>query len=202
MKAATTRSGRSAKVIAASVVAGLIGSGALVWQASSAAFTATTFNDGNSWASGKVVLSDNDSGIALFTETDLVPGSTDTQCIEVTYDGTVESTVTLYSNTPTGALGEFLDIDVSYGAGTDCTTPGVLTQIFGDVDVTPDDTADTLDNLAALHTDFASGAGAWEPDSPGTVKPYVFTYTLGDDDDAQDLSATNVRFTWEAQNNS
>jgi hypothetical protein len=55
----TPRTGRSAKMIAAAVVVGLMGSGALVWQASSAAFTASTENDSNTWSSGKVVLTDN-----------------------------------------------------------------------------------------------------------------------------------------------
>lgn len=200
MKDTTTRSGRSAKVVAAAVVAGLIGSGALVWQASSAAFTANTLNDGNSWSSGRVVLSDNDFAGANFNETNLRPGSTATKCIEVTYDGTVASSVKLFSNVPTGTLGQYLDFDVETGSGTSCASFGTKTQVFGDVDTTPDNTADTLDNFAALHTNWGNGVGTWTPSTAGSVKPYFFTYTLGSDDAAQNLSATNVRFTWEAQN--
>ena len=199
MQDANRRSGRSAKVVAAAVVVGLIGSGALVWQASSAAFTASTDNAGNSWTSGSVTLTDNDFAGANFNETNLKPGSTATKCILVTYNGSVASSVKLYSNVPTGTLGQYLDFDVALGTGSTCASPGTVTQFFGDADATPDDDGDTLDNFAALHTNFGDGAGTWTPSTAATARPYFFTYTLGDDDDAQSLSATGVRFTWEAQ---
>jgi len=199
MKDANPRSGRNAKVVAAAVIVGLLGSGTLVWQASSAAFTASTLNDGNSWTAGSVTLTDNDSGSALFNETDLVDGTTDTQCIEVTYNGSVASTEKLYSNTPTGTLGQYLDLDVSDGAGAARTPPGALTQIFGDANTTLDAGNDTLDEFAAAHTNWGNGAGSWAVSSAGTKKPYVFKYTMGGGNAGQGLSATNVRFTWEAQ---
>ncbi|GAA0810121.1 hypothetical protein [Spirilliplanes yamanashiensis] len=199
MQDAHPRSGRSAKVVAAAVVVGLIGSGALVWQASSAAFTASTDNANNSWTSGSVTLTDNDFGGANFNETNLKPGDTGTKCILVTYNGSVASSVTLYSNTPTGTLGQYLDLDVSVGSGSTCASPGTQTQIFGDVNTVPDNSSDTLDNFAAAHTDWGTGAGTWTPSTAGTAKPYTFTYTLGGGDAAQGLSATGVQFTWEAQ---
>ena len=119
-----TRTGRSAKMIAAAVAVGLMGSGALVWQASSAAFTASTDNDSNSWSSGKVVLTDNDSTVALFNASGLVPLNTGTNCIEVTYDGNVASTVKLYAQNPTGSLGTYIDFDIELGSGTSCASPG------------------------------------------------------------------------------
>lgn len=197
----TPRSGRSGRMIAAAVLVGLIGSGGLVWQASSAAFTATTDNSGNSWTSGSVVLSDNDSGSALFAETNLVGGSTEAQCIEVEYDGNVASSVKLYATTPTGALAPYLDFDVELGSGVSCSVPGTWTKIFGDANTVPDvdPSEDTLDNFTISHTSWATGVGTWTPSAANTVRPYRFTYTLGNDAGAQGKSATGVNFIWEAQ---
>ena len=79
--------------VALLAIVGVIGSSAMVWQASNAAFTATT-NDGvNSFAAGTVALSDNDLGTALFSATNLKPGSTGQACIRVTYSGTLAAGV-------------------------------------------------------------------------------------------------------------
>jgi hypothetical protein len=199
---APPRSGRSAKLVAAAVVVGLFGSGALVWQASSAAFTATTDNAANSWQSGKVVLSDNDSGTALFSASGLVPGNTGTNCIDVEYDGNVASTVKVYSNAPTGTLDQYLEFDVELGSvGATCAAPGTWSQIFGDANATLTAGDDTLDEFATAHSSFANGVAGWTPNAVNTVRAYRFTWTLVDTNSAQDLAATGVTFTWEAQNN-
>ena len=193
----TPRTGRSAKMIAAAVVVGLMGSGALVWQASSAAFTASTENAGNSWQSGKVVLTDNDSNTALFNASGLFPLATGTNCIEVEYDGTVTSSVKLYAENLTGTLGTYLDFDVELGSGTSCASPGTYTQIFGDGPTTLDG-SDTVTTFATTHTAFGNGVGTWAPSAINTVRPYRFKWTLGDDNNAQDKSA-GVKLVWEAQ---
>jgi hypothetical protein len=195
----TPRTGRSAKMIAVAVVVGLMGSGALVWQASSAAFTASTENAGNTWNSGSVLLSDSDSGSAMFTASGLLPLATGTNCIEVEYDGTVASTVKLYANLPTGALGQYLDFDVELGSGSTCATPGTYTQIFGDAPTTLDG-SDTLTDFTTAHSNFGNGIAGWAPSAANTTRPYRFTWTLGNDNNAQNKSA-GVRFVWEAQNN-
>ena len=195
----TPRSGRSAKVIAAAVVVGLIGSGALVWQASSAAFTASTRNDGNSWESGNVVLSDNDFAGANFQATGLKPGSTDTKCIEVEYDGNIAAAVKIYGEGFTGDLGQYLTLDISEGDGANCTTPGTLSRIYGDGNTTLDAGNDSLSEFAAVRTNWSTGAGAWAPSAANSVKPYVFTYRLVDDQGAMNETA-EIDFVWEAQN--
>ena len=75
---------------------GLILSATLVWQASNSAFSATTANPTNSWATGTVVLSDDDTGAAMFNATGLKPGSTAEKCIVVTYTSSLAATVMLY----------------------------------------------------------------------------------------------------------
>ncbi len=194
------RAARSVKVIAAAVIVGLIGSGMLVWQASSAAFSATTENPDNAWATGKVLLSDNDSDVAMFTATDLGGGDTGSNCIEVEYDGNVASTVKLYSDDPTGTLGDYLDLNVELGDGVSCAVPGTYTRIFGDVNTVPDAVpVDTLADFGVAHTDFSNGIAGWTPSAVNTVRPYRFTYTVFDDNVAQDQTA-GLKFIWEAQN--
>lgn len=61
---------------------------------------------------------------------------------------------------------------------------------------------DTLSNIAAANTDYATGAGgAWAPSTAGSQKVYRFTYTLSASapNGIQGLSDT-VKFTWETQN--
>lgn len=197
----TERAGRSAKMVAGAIIVGLIGSGALVWQASSAAFTAQTHNEDNAWDSGKVVLSDNVAASAWFDESNLVPGNTGNKCVEVEYDGDVASTVKLYTNTPTGSLGPYIEFDVHYGDAATCAGSSSWTQIFGDADTVITAGNDTLGEFATAHTGFANGAGAWSVSAPDTTRAYRFTWRLVDDNNAQDKSVTNVDLTWEAQNN-
>lgn len=169
----------------------LLAMSGLVVHSSSAAFTATTQNTGNTWSAGSVKISDNDAGSALFTETGLVPGKTGSRCIVVTYDGTVASAVRLYASTGGTGLGAYLNLSVARGGGSaaDCS------------DFTSTETAftGTLAGLASANATYATGVGSWAPATAGVSSTYRFTWTLQDDDAAQgkDVSAT---FTWEAQN--
>ena len=131
----------------------------------------------------------------------LVPLATGTNCIEVTYDGNVASTVKLYSALPTGTLGQYLDLDVELGSGSSCATPGSWTQISGDVATTLiGDNSDTLDAFATARTNFGNGIAGWTPSAAATTRPYRFTYTLGNDNNAQNKAA-GLKFVWEVQNN-
>jgi hypothetical protein len=56
-------------VLAASVAAGLLGSGGVVWASSRAAFSGATANAGNTWSAGSVELSDNTAASTVFTAT-------------------------------------------------------------------------------------------------------------------------------------
>ena len=85
---------------AAAPVAGLLAAGLLVWQGSTAAFTATSSNTTNSWAAGTLSLTNNGGTLAsgayvqtttpgLFGEVGLRPGSTGVKCLTVEKGGTV-----------------------------------------------------------------------------------------------------------------
>src|SRR5438874_9623165 len=88
---------------AAAPVAGLLAAGLLVWQGSYSAFSATTDNTNDSWASGTLVLTNNGgaaayaaSTSATFAETNLKPGSTNTKCITVKSTGSLAGALKFY----------------------------------------------------------------------------------------------------------
>jgi len=91
----------------------------VVWQSSYAAFSTTTVNPSNTFGSGSVVLSDDDSGTAMFTPTLLKPADTGTKCIVVTSTGTLASAVELYATgySTTNGLSTYLDMVIDEGTG-------------------------------------------------------------------------------------
>lgn len=194
-----SRPGRRASrlVALAAPVVGLVAAGGLVWQSSYAAFTSTTSNGVNNWASGSVVLSDNDANIAMFNVTNAKPGQSGSRCIEVTSSGTLASTVKLYGsgNVTTNGLSTHLNLTVTQGTGTsaDCTgfTPlGTGAGVY----------SGTLAGFTA--TNFAGGYGTWAPTGTATEKrAFRFDWTLdnGAPNSSQSGSAA-VTFVWEAQN--
>ncbi|HET7845999.1 MAG TPA: hypothetical protein VFL72_00785, partial [Acidimicrobiia bacterium] len=107
---------RAGAPLAALLVAAL-----LVWQGSNAAFSATTDNTGDAWATGNLVLTNNGGGTvyagttsALFTETNLKPGNTGFKCITVQSGGSLAGNLRLFRGAITGtnsaALSAVLDV--------------------------------------------------------------------------------------------
>jgi len=180
----------------ATPLAALLLVGFLVMGVSRAAFFDTTSNDSNSFAAGTVVLVDDDTGSAMFNASGMTPGDSATECITVTYNGSITpSDVVLYVTagdlTGTG-LDDYLNLTIDRGTGGsfgDCTGFSSTASVY----------SGTLDGFAGTSTDFASGAGSWTATSTGDAFTYQFTVTLQDDNAAQGLDAS-VNFTWEAQN--
>jgi hypothetical protein len=159
----------------------------------------------------EVCLVDNDVDTAMFTMSNMVPGSTEAGCIKVTYSGTLNSTVKLYGTTTGSGLDQFLNLRVTRGAFVP-TEPA-----FDSCANFVSDDSDHLGagagviyngTLQAWGDDFASGlldpsdclappcaAEAWT-DSESHV--YRFEITLQDDNSAQGRIATQT-FTWEAR---
>lgn len=180
--------------------AALIVSGLVIGQASYAAFTSTTSNATNSWASGTVALSDDDAGTAMFTATNLKPGSTGTRCIVVTSTGTLASAVKLYGATPatTNALSTYLDVTVVQGTGgTFGSCTGFAALATGSSVYTG-----TLANFGTSATSFATGLGTWAPTgSASESRTFQITYTLNAAAPNSSQGGTaSIGFTWEAQN--
>jgi hypothetical protein len=176
-------------------VVGLVAAGGLVWQSSYAAFTATTDNGTNSWASGSVILSDNDSETAMFTVTNAKPGQTGSRCIEVTSSGTLASTVELYGSglATTKGLSTYLNLAVTQGTGTAANCSDFSAQgasVYNG----------TLAGFTA--TNFAGGYGDWAPTGTAPEKrAFKFDWTLASNaPDSSQTGTASVTFVWEAQN--
>lgn len=191
------------KVAATAVVVGLIGAvaGVGTWSA----FSATTSNNGNTFSAGSVSLTDNDSGSAMLSLTAAKPGDTDTSCIDVTFTGSIASTVRLYGATTGTGLDPYLDLTVTRGtmaAGSSfdsCTgfTPdgtsygnGANGVVYsGTLQGYPDDYA------TGIVDPFATSPRTW---LTGEKHAYKFVVTVQNNDAAQGKNATQ-QFTWEAR---
>ena len=83
------------KVLLSLLVVGAIGS--VVALGAFSAFSSTTSNDNNNFTAGTVTIADNDANAALYTLTNQKPGITTDRCIKVTYTGSLDSDVKLYT---------------------------------------------------------------------------------------------------------
>jgi hypothetical protein len=185
-------SATAAKIVAwAGVPVTLLASAGLVWQASTAAFSASTATPSNSWTAGTVALVDDDANAAMFTATGLRPNDTGTKCIAVTYNGSLTSAVKLYAAS-TGTLAPYLNLTVEEGTGGSfgsCAGFSATSTLYNG----------TVSGFAAANTSYASGVSSWTPTGSGQSRSYRFVYTVQDNNAAQGLTA-NATFTWEAQN--
>jgi predicted ribosomally synthesized peptide with SipW-like signal peptide len=199
---------RSGKILAAAVPLGMLASGALIWQASYAAFSSTTTNPNNTFSAGTVTLTDSRQGppaSVMFTPTGLKPGSTGTSCIKVTYNGSLAANVKLYvapSDLTTSSstnLAQYLTVQVAEGSGSanDCSDFTGGTNIYnatGQGDLTK-----TLSAFSTASGNFATGVSSFAPTGSGQTKTYKITYWLQDNSAAAGMNST-AKFTWEAQN--
>lgn len=170
----------------------------LVLRTSSAAFTATTDNPGNEFATGQIALDDDAVG-ALFEVAGLTPGDDETRCITVTYTGTVASgslgAVKLYAAGPTSdpdALAAALRVSVEEGTGaSDAACTGFVAG--------PTIQATTPLSTFVATTTYEDGVGAWVPATSGEERSYRITVGLPADaaDATQGRSLQGLTFVWE-----
>jgi len=185
--------GRVAVFAVLAVVAGMLASGALVWQASQAAFTKTTDNGANNWNAGSVTITDDDSSAVMFNVSNLKPTSTGSKCIAVTYSGNLASSIKLYATPVTGTLAAYLDIVIEEGSVGTFANCGAFS-------ATATPYTGTLSAFGTGHGTYATGVGTWTPSSTST-KVFKFTYTLNAaTPDSQQGASAAATFIWEAQN--
>lgn len=170
-----SRGVRRAAALAVAPVA-ILAAGALVWQSSTAAFTATTRNAGNSWSTGQVALTDDDAGRAGFTVTGLVPGQTGERCIVVTSNSTVPGEVRSYvenlSPSPQG-LQDRVRLKVERGTG------GSFESCTGFTPAQPSLDAQPLSTLAQGYNSWATGGQPWTTTgTPGESTTYRGTWVF------------------------
>jgi hypothetical protein len=198
------RSARLGALIAAGLALSA-GGGLGVW----AALRATVTNAADSATSGTVELTDNDGGQVLFNLSNLKPGDTATQCMRVSYTGTLPAKVRLYGATSgTGLEG---DVAVRITRGTMASDPGPRSCTGFAADSTTWVTgANAGDIYVGALKDFpgsyAAGLGDPTTASPatwtnGTIRAYRIQLAVGDNRSYEGKNATQS-FTWEAHDTS
>lgn len=201
----------------------MLASGALVWQASSAAFTATTVTGSNSWATGTVTITNDQSGVAVFdgltglkpeaSATSLIlPGtgaytasstaSGGSACIKVTYTGSLASNIRLHGAVTNAGLAQHLLFSVDTGTNTapgadvSCATYTSVANVSGP---SPNSTV----YLNAFPTNWAgANSTAWTNVAQNATKWYRFSWSLPSNTALTGATSVNAQvvFTWEAQN--
>lgn len=193
---------RTARIATAAVTpVAVIAASALIWQSSYAAFSGTTRNSGNDWATGSVALTDDDSGAARFQVGSMTPGDTDTKCIKVTANASVPGTVKGYVVNPvTSPQGLENHINVVVSAGTG----GGFASCAGFEEEEVVIPGATLAELAAFNS-YETAIGGWDVPAGTQSRTYSITWTF----DTTDLSQTEINqlqgahtgidFQWELQ---
>jgi hypothetical protein len=165
------------RVQAAAAAVALLLLATLVTRASTAAFVGQVANDGNYFQLGSLML-EADPVTALFEVSNMLPGETQTRCIEVTYSGTPNAgTVKVYTGgfTDPGGIAQYLDITISEGSTTD-TTNGACTGWAAAG--TPIRATTTLAAFLTQNGSYANGVGTWMPDAEDLVRSYQVAVQL------------------------
>ncbi|MCB1026912.1 MAG: hypothetical protein KDB24_04005 [Microthrixaceae bacterium] len=177
-------------------LAALLVVGLLTVEGSKAAFSASTANGSNTFSAGSVTITDDADGSVMFNLSNMVPGTTATKCINVTYAGTAPADVKLYGTVGGTGLATYLDTVISVGTGATGGTGFSCANFNGGVGAFND----TLANFGTSHTGYANGNGTnFAGATNNTTRSYRVQVTLQDNSLAQGKDA-NATFTWEAQN--
>jgi len=192
----------STKVLLTALCVGALGS--LAAMGVFGAFSATTTNAGNTITAGTVTIADNDAGAAMYSIANAKPGESVSKCIKVTYTGSVDADVHIYTTSTIGSLGQYVDLTITPGTQATSTFPSCT-------GFTPDSGGalytGTLQNFGTAKGSYANGV----VDNPGASATkwvandavvYQVTATLQSSapDVAQGLTTGAHTFTWEARN--
>jgi Tfp pilus assembly protein PilW len=183
----------------AAVPVAVIASGAIISTASYSAFSATTSHPTSNWSTGTVQLTDDDSDVALFSASNLMPGDAGTKCVTVTSTGSLPSAVRLYGTaaTTTNSLSSYLDLTIQQGSGASSASCDGFTPASQGAQVF----SGTLADFASQRTGYANGAPTWSPTgTTAEARSFKFSYSLSQStpNTGQDSRAA-IAFTWEAQ---
>lgn len=184
---------RAGALILGSALVSAVGVAGLAFTTTSAAFSGTTENTGNSFDAATVVLTDDDGGAAMFAVADMIPGDVVSDCIEITYEGTTTdlSDLRVYG-TSAGNLVADLDLTISHdGAGSTCqaTKPATVTSVY-------------TGDLGSLGADFASGTSGFVPTAQNETVAYYFDIELdAATANSQQGESATADFTWEVRSN-
>jgi hypothetical protein len=179
---------------------------AIAVLATFSAFSTTTSNPSNSFTAGNVSIGDNDAGGAMFpaaTFANQGPGSSASKCIKVTYTGSLDSTVKLYTPSTAGAGAEYINLTITAGTQPTSTFPNCDSSTFTPVAGAPVFSG-TVASFDTAHSNFGNGFSVFPGNGTKWVQNdalvYKFDMSVQDTNDAQDATTGNIEFRWEAQN--
>jgi hypothetical protein len=189
------------KVLLTALCVGALGS--LAAMGVFGAFSSTTTNAGNTITAGTVAIADNDAGAAMYSLTNAKPGESVSKCIKVTYTGSLDADVHLYTTSTIGSLGQYVELTITPGTQATSTFPSCT-------GFTPDSGgalySGTLASFATTKNSYANGV----VDYPGSGTKwaanesvvYQVTATLQSSapESAQGATTGAHTFTWEARN--
>lgn len=166
---------RTTKIAAAAATpVAVLAAGALVWQASYAAFSGQTRNSGNEWSTGSVALTDDDRGASRFQVTNMLPGDTETKCITVTANASVPGVVKGYAVNPTfssAVLADRIKVTIREGSGGSFDSCAGF-QAAGTI------IAGAPLSALAQASDYANAIGAWQVGAGTSTRTYELTWTF------------------------
>jgi len=218
-----SRTTRRRAVRAVAPVAGLLAAGLLVWQGSYAAFSATTTNQQDSWASGQLVLKNNGANTGtpqysattstpVINATNIAPGaSTFTRCITVESSGTLAGNLKFYRgaitdvNTlaPTFNLSDAITVKVDAAALTAAqTVDPTCTAAAGTVSFPGAPTAILpATALSALPTSYATATTSFGVAAGTQRVAYRLTWAFPStaNDNSYQAASTKADLSWEIQ---
>lgn len=180
------------------LVVGVLGT--VVGFATFAAFSSTTVNTGNLFTAGTVLLGDNGTGSAMYNVTNQKPGVDTVKCIKVTYTGTLDANVRLYTTTTSPpASSQYINLKIEKGTSDTSTFPncGTYTSESTIFDSTVQSFINTKNSYANGIAVLPGAATKWVNNDSLVFR---FTVSVQDNPDAEGATSGTHQFTWEAQN--
>ena len=163
------------------------------------AFSDTTSNAGNQFATGTLTLGNNATS-PLYNVTNGSPGHPSADhCVRITYSGSLPVSVKVYRSAFSGGstpnLSDYVTVTVTKGTGAqeNCSDFSGSTAVYNGTL-----TAFATDWSSGLALTNGSGNAAWGQNDAVT---YKFSAQVADDNNAIGLSTGTHSFTWEARSN-
>jgi hypothetical protein len=163
------------------------------------AFSDTTSNANNQFATGTLAIGNNATS-PLYNVTNGKPGTPSADhCIRITYSGSLPASVKLYRSAFSGGstpnLSDYVTLTVTKGTGAqeNCSDFSGSTTVYNSTL-----TAFGTDWSSGLALTNAGGAAGWGQNDAVT---YKFSAQVADDNNAIGLGTGTHSFTWEARNN-
>jgi hypothetical protein len=178
--------------------------GATAVGGSYAAFSRTTGDASNQFNAGSVSVTDGHAAVTPITITNLRPGTTISNCLPVTYGGSLSSSVRQYATT-SGSLAPYIQLTVTRGTGLSAAW-SACTGFSADATNYIGQGAGVVYSgaLSSFPTTFAGAtvdptAGSPESWTNAETHAYKYDVSITNTAAAQGLSGS-MTITWEAQN--